>query len=107
MARAKRIPLTTDLQYVATELAKSNSLIGAALRLLTDNTENQATLKTSLGTLTRVLNAVNWKTIGKGNPDAWLYLLRGLRVEIYDNDLASSLAPTTRPLRLLAPWSAS
>ena len=72
MARAKGIPLTTDLQHVATELAKSNSLIGAALRLLTDNTENQATLKTSLGTLTRVLDAVNWKTIGKGNPDAWL-----------------------------------
>ena len=54
MARAKGIPLTTDLQHVATELAKSNSLIGAALRLLTDNAENQATLKTSLGTLTRV-----------------------------------------------------
>ena len=86
MARAKGIPLTTDLQHVATELAKSNSLIGAALRLLTDNTENQATLKTSLGTLTRVLDAVNWKTIGKGNPDAWLYFYEDF-LEIYDNDL--------------------
>ena len=86
MARAKGIPLTTDLQYVATELAKSNSLIGAALRLLTDNTENQATLKTSLGTLTRVLDAVDWKTIGKGNPDAWLYFYEDF-LEIYDNDL--------------------
>ena len=86
MARAKGIPLTTDLQYVATELAKSNSLIGAALRLLTDNAENQATLKTSLGTLTRVLDAVDWKTIGKGNPDAWLYFYEDF-LEIYDNDL--------------------
>ena len=86
MARAKGIPLTTDLQHVATELAKSNSLIGAALRLLTDNTENQATLKTSLGTLTRVLDVVDWKTIGKGNPDAWLYFYEDF-LEIYDNDL--------------------
>ena len=86
MARAKGIPLTTDLQYVATELAKSNSLIGAALRLLTDNTENQATLKASLGTLTRVLDAVDWKTIGKGNPDAWLYFYEDF-LEIYDNKL--------------------
>ncbi len=60
MARAKEIPLTTGLQQVASELTKSNSLIGAALRLLTDNAENQATLKTSLGTLTRVLDAVDW-----------------------------------------------
>ena len=86
MARAKGISLTTDLQHVATELAKSNSLIGAALRLLTDNTENQATLKTSLGTLTRVLDVVDWKTIGKGNPDAWLYFYEDF-LEIYDNDL--------------------
>ena len=86
MARAKGIPLTTDLQHVATELAKSNSLIGAALRLLTDNTENQATLKTSLGTLTRVLDVVDWKTIGKGNPDAWLYFYEDF-LKIYDNDL--------------------
>ena len=86
MARAKGIPLTTDLQHVATELAKSNSLIGAALRLLTDNAENQATLKTSLGTLTRVLDVVDWKTIGKGNPDAWLYFYEDF-LEIYDNDL--------------------
>ena len=47
------------------------SLIGAALDLLTDDAESQETLKTSLGTLTRVLDAVNWAKISKGNPDAW------------------------------------
>jgi hypothetical protein len=36
--------------------------------LLTDNAGNQATLKTSLGTLTRVLDAVHWPTISKGRP---------------------------------------
>jgi type I restriction-modification system DNA methylase subunit len=61
-------------------------LIGAALRLLTDDAENQATLKTSLGTLTRVLDAVHWPTISKGNPDTWLYFYEDF-LEIYDNKL--------------------
>ncbi len=86
MARAKKIPLAGGLQPVATELARTNSLIGSALRLLTDNAENQATLKTSLGTLTRVLNEVSWSRISKGNPDAWLYFYEDF-LEIYDNDL--------------------
>jgi len=86
MARAKEIRLSTGLQQVATELTKTNSLIGAALRLLTDNAENQETLKTSLGTLTRVLDAVDWQKISKGNPDAWLYFYEDF-LEIYDNDL--------------------
>jgi hypothetical protein len=59
MARVKNIRLATGLQQVATELSHTSTLIGAALRLLTDNAENQETLKTSLGTLTRVLDAVN------------------------------------------------
>ncbi|MDP3069721.1 MAG: type ISP restriction/modification enzyme [Opitutaceae bacterium] len=86
MARAKEIPLGTGLQRVAAELTKTNSLIGAALRLLTDNAENQATLKTSLDTLTRVLDAVNWSKVSKGRPDAWLYFYEDF-LEIYDNDL--------------------
>ena len=86
MARAKEIPLARGLGQVASELTKSNSLIGAALRLLTDNAENQATLKTSLGTLTRVLDAVDWPKISKSNPDAWLYFYEDF-LEIYDNDL--------------------
>ncbi len=86
MARAKDIPLSGGLLGVATELKKSNSLIGAALWLLTESAENQATLKTSLGTLTRVLDAVDWKKISKGRPDAWLYFYEDF-LEIYDNDL--------------------
>ena len=86
MARAKKIELATGLQQVASELSKTSSLIGAALRLLTDNAENQATLKTSLGTLTRVLDAVNWSKISKGKPDAWLYFYEEF-LEVYDNQL--------------------
>jgi hypothetical protein len=86
LARAKEIPLARGLEQVAGELGKSNSLIGAALRLLTDNAENQATLKTSLGSLTRVLDSVDWQKISKGNPDAWLYFYEDF-LELYDNAL--------------------
>jgi hypothetical protein len=86
MARAKKIELATGLQRVAIELSKTSSLIGAALRLLTDNAENQATLKTSLGTLTRVLDAVDWSKISKGKSDAWLYFYEEF-LEVYDNAL--------------------
>lgn len=86
MARAKDIQLASGLHQVATELSHTSSLIGAALNLLTDNAENQATLKTSLGTLIRVLDAVDWSLIGKGKPDAWLYFYEEF-LEVYDNRL--------------------
>lgn len=86
MARAKGISLGKGLQQAASELTQSSSLIGAALRLLTDSAENQKTLKTSLDTLTRVLDAVDWNKISKGQPDAWLYFYEEF-LAIYDNDL--------------------
>lgn len=86
MARANNIDLSTGLQTVGSNLSHTNSLIGAALRLLTDNTENQATLKTSLGTLVRVLDAVDWTRISKGDPEAWLYFYEHF-LEEYDKAL--------------------
>ena len=86
MARARDIPLADGLDRVAHELRQTNTLIGAALRLLTDDADNQATLKTSLATLTRVLDAVDWATVSKGEPDAWLYFYENF-LSVYDNDL--------------------
>jgi hypothetical protein len=86
MARANDIKLSNGLDNVARELSHSSTLIGAALRLLTENAENQATLKTSIGTLTRVLDAVHWPTISKGRPEAWLYFYEDF-LEVYDNTL--------------------
>jgi hypothetical protein len=86
MARAKEIKLSEGFETVARELAHTSSLIGAAMRLLTDNAENQSTLKTSLGTLTRVLDAVDWQKISKGTPDAWLYFYEEF-LGVYDNAL--------------------
>lgn len=86
MARAREIRLGAGLDQAARRLGATNSLISTALRLLTDAVENQETLKTSLGTLTRVLDSVHWSTISKGDPDAWLYFYEDF-LEVYDNKL--------------------
>lgn len=86
VARARDIPLADGIDKAALELRKSNSLIGTALRLLTDDPENQKALKTSLDTLARVLDAVDWATLTKGDVDAWLYFYEDF-LEVYDNDL--------------------
>lgn len=86
MARAGGIVLANGLDRVAKELRKTNSLIGTAFRLLTDEADGQDTLKTSLGALTRVLDAVDWTRISKGDPDAWLYFYEDF-LSAYDRDL--------------------
>ncbi len=77
MARAQGITLSGGLDRVSRALRQSNLLIGTALRVLTDDVDDQATLKTSLNTLTRVLDVVHWPTISKGSPEAWLYFYEG------------------------------
>jgi hypothetical protein len=86
VARARDIPLSGGTETAAQELRKSNSLIGTALRLLTEDSSNQEALKTSLGTLTRVLDVVNWHTISKDKPEAWLYFYEDF-LEVYDKAL--------------------
>ena len=86
MARARDITLADGLDRAAHELRQTNTLIGTALRLLTDDADNQATLKTSLATLTRVLDAVHWPAISKGDPEAWLYFYEDF-LSVYDNEL--------------------
>jgi hypothetical protein len=103
MARAKNIPLSEGLHKVSDELTRSSTLIGAALRLLTDNAENQETLKTALGTLTRVLDAVDWKMLTKGEPDAWLYFYEEF-LGVYDNDLRKETGSYYTPRRWSEPW---
>ena len=65
---------------------RSNTLIGTALNLLTEDEANQQSLKTSLGTLTRVLDKVDWSTLSKDKPEAWLYFYEHF-LEVYDNRL--------------------
>jgi hypothetical protein len=83
MARARGITLSTGLHEAARELGHTSSLIGAALGLLTDSAE---TLKTSLATLMRVLDAVHWSVISGGKSESWLYFYEDF-LEVYDNNL--------------------
>jgi hypothetical protein len=100
MARSSNIRLADGLDQVAKKLGKANSLIGAALRLLTDDSEE--TLKTSLGTLVRVLDAVNWQAISKGKPDAWLYFYEDF-LAVYDNKLRKLTGSYYTPPEVVEP----
>lgn len=86
MARAFDISLKDGVELAAIRLKKSNTLIGTALNVLTEDEANQQSLKTSLGALTRVLNEVNWSTVSKDKPEAWLYFYEHF-LEVYDNRL--------------------
>ncbi len=82
MAKSRGLALSDGLDRVAKELGKTDTLIGAALRLLTE----QEVLGPSLDTLVRVLDVVDWAVIANGDPEAWLYFYEQF-LEVYDNKL--------------------
>lgn len=82
MAKSRKLTLADGLDRVAKELGKTDTLIGAALRLLTE----QEVLGPSLDTLVRVLDVVDWDVIAKGDPEAWLYFYEQF-LAVYDNKL--------------------
>lgn len=84
VARARDIELKDGIDKAALALRKTNSLIGTALRLLTDSADVQQALDSALRTLARVLDAVHWPTLTKGDPDAWLYFYEDF-LGVYDN----------------------
>ena len=100
MAKSKDMALTGGLDHVARELGKANTLIGTALRLLTEQDLN---LGPALDTLTRVLDEVSWAKVSKGDPEAWLYFYENF-LEVYDNKLRKRRAATTPRPKLCAPW---
>jgi len=102
MARSGEIRLADGLDQVGKQLGKTNSLIGAALRLLTDEVGNESTLKTSLGALVRVLDAVNWHAVSKGDPDAWLYFYEDF-LAVYDNTLRKLTGSYYTPPEVVGP----
>jgi hypothetical protein len=101
VARARGIELADGIGKAALELRGSNSLIATALRLLTDDPEIQAALKTSTDTLTRVLDAVQWEALTKGDPDAWLYFYEDF-LAVYDNALRKRTGSYYTPPEVVA-----
>ena len=86
MARARDIELTETIEPAAKALRRTNTLIGAALALFTEEPDEGHPLATSLRTLARVLGAVNWHAISKDDPEAWLYFYE-LFLQHYDTAL--------------------
>ncbi len=83
MARSRNIELTPDLDEAAKELSETATLIGTALRLLTEQTlRNSPALKT----LARVLDKVSWAQVSKGDPEAWINFYENF-LSVYDNAL--------------------
>lgn len=85
MARAQHVSLKDGVTPVVKALKASGSLIGSAIQLLVDESSQNA-IKTSLATLSRVLEVVDWARLSKGKSDAWLYFYEDF-LEKYDNDL--------------------
>ncbi len=85
IARAFDISLAEGVDLAAPKLKKSNSLIGSALSLLTENEDTQKALGTSLKTMARVFDAVNWADID-ADKDAWLNFYENF-LAVYDNNL--------------------
>ncbi|MBV8972226.1 MAG: N-6 DNA methylase, partial [Sphingomonadaceae bacterium] len=82
MAKSRKLSLADGLDRVAKGLGRTDTLIGAALRLLTD----QDVLAPALAMLVRVLDVVEWDVIAKGDPEAWLYFYEQF-LAVYDNSL--------------------
>lgn len=92
MARAQGISLANGLDRVARQLSRTDTVIGNAFRVLTNDMDEEGAapgheaLKTSLGTLVAVLDKVDWATISRGNAESWLYFYEHF-LEVYDNTL--------------------
>ncbi|OYW94143.1 MAG: DNA methyltransferase [Caulobacterales bacterium 32-67-6] len=86
MAKARGIDLSVGLEPAARQLSQTNTLIGSALKLLTDPTAGANLLDTSIKTLVRVVDAVNWKTLTKGRAEPWLYFYEEF-LQQYDRSL--------------------
>ncbi|MDC7685039.1 N-6 DNA methylase [Asticcacaulis sp. BYS171W] len=86
VARARNIELKYGIERAAIELRKTNSLIATALRLLTDDPNNQKALNSALKALSRVLNEVNWSVLTHDDSDAWLYFYEDF-LQAYDSRL--------------------
>ncbi len=86
IARAKKIDLKGGIDAASAQLRQTSSLIGTALRLLTDDPATQKALQTSLDTMVRVFAEVDWAKVSKDEEDAWLYFYEHF-LEVYDNNL--------------------
>ncbi|RAO25502.1 hypothetical protein ONO23_05854 [Micromonospora noduli] len=100
LARAQGVSLDGGLDAAAKRLAGTHSLIGTALRVLTDPVVKDNALATSVATMSRVLSTVDWPTISKGEPDVWLYFYEEFLAE-YDSKLRRKTGSYYTPVEVV------
>src|SRR5207248_648250 len=100
LARARNVSLDRGLGQASKDLG-TESLIGAAMRAMTDTAVKDAALTTSERTLTRVLNAVDWHKISKGDSNAWLYFYEEFLAS-YDNTLRKKTGSYYTPVEVVS-----
>lgn len=104
LARAQGISLDEGIDSAARQLAGSNSLIGTALRVLTDSVVRESVLPTSAATLGRVLAVVDWHALSKDNPEAWLYFYEDF-LTVYDKALRRRTGSYYTPPEVVKPMT--
>lgn len=96
LARSRDVDLShTNIHKVGNDLGESSALMGRALQLLTDHVQDS--FRVTLGTLLRVVSAVDWNRVRGGRRDTYLYLYEEF-LEAYDNDLRKSSGSYYTPL---------
>jgi hypothetical protein len=104
LARAQGISLEDGIDAAARRLAGSNSLIGTALRVLTDSVVRDSVLPTSVATLGRILSVVDWHSLSKDNPEAWLYFYEEF-LSKYDSKLKRKTGSYYTPVEVVEPMT--
>ena len=88
LARSRGVVMgRRSIHTVGDALGASSALMGRALQLLTDHVE--PSFRVSLGTLLRVVSAIDWDKVRGGRRDTYLYLYEEF-LEVYDDDLRKS-----------------
>ena len=88
LARSRGVVMgRRSIHTVGDALGASSALMGRALQLLTDHVE--PSFRVSLGTLLRVVSAIDWEKVRGGRRDTYLYLYEEF-LEVYDDDLRKS-----------------
>lgn len=101
LARARSIEFGASIEAAARELGQTHSLIGTALDVFTREVGRSDGLLTSLATVQRVLAVVDWPTISKGDPDAWLYFYEHF-LQVYDPALRKQTGSYYTPPEVVA-----
>ncbi len=96
LARSRDVNFAqSSIHEVGDDLGASSALMGRALQLLTDYVEES--FRVTLGTMLRVISAVEWNKVRAGKRDTYLYLYEEF-LEAYDNDLRKSSGSYYTPL---------